>query len=268
MRTFSFSLDGGLIHCRQTGRGPKLAVCLHGFADDATRFSPLAEELSDVFTVVMPDLPAHGSTQWQSSEFTVQHMLALIKAILSHKGHATCTIIAHSWGARLTIPSLPYLLNYVEQVWLIAPGGFEKGSRWGGELLSSTCRNSLINHVVNKPGAWLTLVKIARKLKLLSSGQASFFSSVLINHRKTSQLAFVWRNLPNFSIRSTPTTKLKLPIFFVVGTKDMLISHIKVRRFVRMLPLASLTLIKDGGHWPTSTAIASSILKQQPTPEV
>lgn len=268
MRSFSLSLEGGLFHCRQFGRGPRLAVCLHGFADDASRFLPLAEELSEAFTVVMPDLPLHGTTLWSSTEFTVQHMIALIKALLSHTGHASCTIIAHSWGARLTLPTLPYLLNYVDQVWLIAPGGFDKGTRWGGELFSPTRRNSLINHVVNKPGAWLTLVKIARKLRLVSFAQATFFSSVLINQRKTSQLAFVWRNLPYFSLRSITVTDLKVPIFFVLGTKDKLISQNKLRRFVRRLPLASLTLIEDGGHWPGSTWIASLILKQQPTSEV
>jgi pimeloyl-ACP methyl ester carboxylesterase len=264
MISFTLTLAKGDMHCHQLGHGARLAICLHGFADDGARFIPLAEALGHIFTVVMPDLPAHGKTTWHRPDFELPDVEALIQAILLRFGHASCTIIAHSWGGRLLIPAIPRLNPLFDQIWLIAPGGFDHSSRWGGELLPAYLRNPWIDHVVLHAKAWTNIIRLASRLRLLKRGQSKFLSTALLDKRQRTQLAFIWRNLHHFSVRKTNLAHVKQAIFFVVGTKDNIISLKQIQHYVNSLPNANIALIKDAGHWPGAEALARVILEQQP----
>jgi pimeloyl-ACP methyl ester carboxylesterase len=93
------SRDGIVIGYRQIGQGPALLL-LHGGLNAGQHLMPLAEELSDAFTVYVPDRRGRGLSPY-SGENTLAKERDDIEALVAHTGGER--IFGHSVGGIVTL---------------------------------------------------------------------------------------------------------------------------------------------------------------------
>lgn len=92
---------------RRQGDGERLALCLHGFPDDAGTFDPLLERLAEAgFTAVAPYMRGYGPTdlapEGDYSAVTLgRDAIALADALGEHLdvGGENPILVGHDWGA-------------------------------------------------------------------------------------------------------------------------------------------------------------------------
>jgi pimeloyl-ACP methyl ester carboxylesterase len=261
MQTTNIHVGGGRIHCRQWGAGKPLLLCLHGFGDSGARFEPLAQALAERFTVVAPDLPWHGATEWEKESFDAADVQEMVEALSAQFGQERCTLLGHSWGGRIILASLPQLEDKVEAAYLVAPGGFDAGSKWGGEKMPHFIRSSLINSVSKNTSAWIKGAEHLASAKILSPSVFRFFQSSLETRKRRDRLFFVWRNLHHFRVRRAPLLVVEIPLFFIIGDQDRLVSPDAVCRFSKKLPQSRCIRLPESGHWPEAAVLAEAVLK-------
>lgn len=115
------SSQAGVFHVHEFGRGNKVAVLSHGWADASNSFQPMIEKLLQAgFKVVAVDHVAHGlSPGKQSHLFAFMEALELVIADYEHAGDSVELLVGHSMGG-LAIMNLPEVTLKDAQVVLIA----------------------------------------------------------------------------------------------------------------------------------------------------
>ncbi len=83
------------------GDGDRLALCLHGFPDDAGTFEPLLSRLADVgFTAVAPYMRGYGPTgPAPDSDYTAGALGRDALALADELGGENPILVGHDWGA-------------------------------------------------------------------------------------------------------------------------------------------------------------------------
>lgn len=104
MRLEPFTCDspiGRVAGLRNTDRGPRRVLALHGWLDNAASFVPLSAHLhAQTLDLVLLDLPGHGHSAWlpigadYSLSTTIEHMLQIADAL----GWERFTLLGHSLG--------------------------------------------------------------------------------------------------------------------------------------------------------------------------
>jgi pimeloyl-ACP methyl ester carboxylesterase len=84
MQTNFVFLGSSRISYSWWGTGKKLLLCLHGYGESATSFALLEQALGKEFTILAPDLPFHGGTQWKDRlYFDPAQFTALMEEIIA-----------------------------------------------------------------------------------------------------------------------------------------------------------------------------------------
>ncbi len=260
MQTGYTRISGGRIFWRQWGGGAHLLICLHGFADTGERFGALAAALPENYTLIAPDMPWHGQTEWNKKTFDPWDVQEIIDELRRLDGRGSCVLLGHSWGGRLALAALPLLAERVASAWVVAPGGFDAGSKWGGERLPGGLRRCLIRSVETHTRSWVRMLEKLVSIGLVKAPAFRFFQSSIEAPARKERLLAVWKNLHHFRLRKSALQQVRIPMHFLVGDRDPLVSPLAVRRFSRSLPNARFIFLPDSGHWPEGEAIAKEIV--------
>jgi pimeloyl-ACP methyl ester carboxylesterase len=95
-------LANGLeFECLRRGDGDRLALCLHGFPDDAGTMAPLLDRLAGAgFTAVAPYLRGYRPTDpAPDGDYTTTAVAADAIALVEALGHEEAVFVGHDWGA-------------------------------------------------------------------------------------------------------------------------------------------------------------------------
>ncbi|MBD3195523.1 MAG: alpha/beta fold hydrolase [Candidatus Lokiarchaeota archaeon] len=77
-------------------------IFLHGAMDNGLCYSPIADQLSEKYNIVMPDSRGHGLTQTDNdSDWTYQDMAADIKNLAEYLELESIYLIGHSMGGNI-----------------------------------------------------------------------------------------------------------------------------------------------------------------------
>lgn len=96
-------VSGVNIHAELTGSGEKRVVLLHGWGCSAKLMKPVADVLAKDMTVLSIDFPAHGESGRPPEPWGVPEFAACLKELLTRMDFLPCSVIAHSFGGRVTI---------------------------------------------------------------------------------------------------------------------------------------------------------------------
>lgn len=97
-------LTGGTTVFRQLGQGPPVLL-LHGYPETHLCWRHVAPVLAEHRTVVAPDLPGYGDSQWPTASdepFTKRAMAASMVELMNQLGHHRFDIVGHDRGARVS----------------------------------------------------------------------------------------------------------------------------------------------------------------------
>jgi pimeloyl-ACP methyl ester carboxylesterase len=91
------SPEGADIFVRSSGSGP-VVVLLHGYAETSDSWAPLAAELVESYTVVVPDLRGIGRSSRAPGGYDKKTQAADIRAVLVALGHDRASVVSHDIG--------------------------------------------------------------------------------------------------------------------------------------------------------------------------
>ncbi len=113
-------------------------LLLHGLADSAVVWSRLGPDLADTHQVVAPDLRGHGESGKPLSDYSFPTLIADLQALVAHLGWSGCSVVAHSWSAKLAARWVTASPAQIRKLILVDPffmGRFPAWSRWTFPLL-------------------------------------------------------------------------------------------------------------------------------------
>ncbi len=116
-------LSGVNMHYELSGTGEKRVVLLHGWGCSTELMKPVADALSKDMTVLAVDFPAHGKSGQPPEPWGVPEFAACLKAMLVRLDFLPCSVIAHSFGGRVTIELASTDANLFERIILTGSAG-------------------------------------------------------------------------------------------------------------------------------------------------
>jgi pimeloyl-ACP methyl ester carboxylesterase len=106
------SPEGAEIFVRSAGSGP-VVVLLHGYAETSDSWAPLAAELVNSYTVLVPDLRGIGRSSRPAGGYEKKTQAADIRAVVTALGHDRTSVVSHDIGIMV---AYAYAARYPEKV--------------------------------------------------------------------------------------------------------------------------------------------------------
>ncbi len=119
-------LSGVNMHYELTGTGEKRVVLLHGWGCSTELMKSAAEALGKDMTVLSVDFPAHGKSTQPPEPWGVPEFAACLKKLLISLDFLPCSVIAHSFGGRVTIELAAEDSSMFERIILTGAAGIRK----------------------------------------------------------------------------------------------------------------------------------------------
>jgi pimeloyl-ACP methyl ester carboxylesterase len=88
---------GADIFVRSGGSGPAV-ILLHGYAETSDSWAPLAEELIESYTVIVPDLRGIGRSSRPAEGYDKKTQAVDIRAVVTALGHDRTSVVSHDIG--------------------------------------------------------------------------------------------------------------------------------------------------------------------------
>lgn len=121
----NMQISGVNMHYEITGSGEKRVVLLHGWGCSTKLMQPVADHLSKDMTVMLVDFPAHGESGRPPEPWGVPEFAACLLELLRKTDFLPCSVIAHSFGGRVTIELASADASLFERIILTGAAGIK-----------------------------------------------------------------------------------------------------------------------------------------------
>jgi pimeloyl-ACP methyl ester carboxylesterase len=115
-------LHGHLVSYRRGGAGPVLLL-LHGITNSSATWEGVADELTEHFTVLAPDLLGHGQSATPRGDYSLGAHAAGVRDLLSALGIDRVTVVGHSLGGGIAMQFAYQFPERCERLVLVSSGG-------------------------------------------------------------------------------------------------------------------------------------------------
>lgn len=116
-------ISGVKMHYEIAGGGEKRVVLLHGWGCSTKLMKPVADFLAKDMTVMSVDFPAHGESGRPPEPWGVPEFAACLLELLRKTDFLPCSVIAHSFGGRVTIELASQDASLFERIILTGAAG-------------------------------------------------------------------------------------------------------------------------------------------------
>ncbi|WP_188934443.1 alpha/beta fold hydrolase [Puia dinghuensis] len=241
-------------HYSSWGTGSRILFAFHGYGESAGSFSFLEEALGSDFTIIAPDLPFHGATQWAEDRlFLDPHdFLALLEEIAAGfpGREAGWWLMGYSMGGRVALQLLEFAPQRVQRLVMLAPDGL-KVNPWYWLGTQSRAGNQLFRWTMKKPGWLFFLLRTGNKLRLVNPSLYKFAAYYINDDRLRQDLYTRWTTMrgfrPRLDVIAGFIRERQIPVFLLYGSYDRIIPSGRGERFrQRTAPYCRLTLLAAG----------------------
>ena len=230
------------------GNGNILLIALHGFSNTGDIFLPLSNVLSEKYTVVALDLPYHGRTKIDGTNFRKADMITVLKMIIElfPKCHAT-ELMGYSFGGRLSLGVFDKI--NARKLWLLAPDGLEK--RRGYNRFPKTFRRFIARRL-EKPQSFLKILSWLESKKLVPTYSRQFMEYQLMNDTNRRRAMGSWMLTADFkSNRKDLLRRLRKyepEILLIYGKYDRIILADGGLSLAQQYEKAKVKIVNTGHH--------------------
>jgi pimeloyl-ACP methyl ester carboxylesterase len=253
------------------GTGTKLLLCLHGYGESAASFAFLADRLGAEFTILAPDLPFHGATQWKDGLYfdpaSLPDLIDRMVAALHARGLPAIAglrtggalpiapdhwwLLGYSMGGRVALSLLQQKPERIAGLVLLAPDGL-KVNMWYWLATQTLLGNRVFRRIMQRPRFFFLILQFAGKLKWVNPGIHKFIRTHIDDPHVRDELYNRWTVMRGFrpdirSIRSI-IRKRRLPVSLLYGRHDRIIRPEKGERFRKGIESTCKLYILDAGH--------------------
>ncbi len=122
----NMQISGVDMHYELYGNGEKRVVLLHGWGCSGDLMKSVGQSLMQDMTVLAVDFPAHGKSSKPPEPWGVPEFAACLKELLVKLDFLPCSVIAHSFGGRVTIELASADETLFERLILTGAAGIRK----------------------------------------------------------------------------------------------------------------------------------------------
>jgi pimeloyl-ACP methyl ester carboxylesterase len=180
MELLRISYRNSVIAYYRFGSGSRVAVCFHGYGEEASMFGFLAKYAGSQYTFYSIDLPFHGNTDWKEGLiFTDQDLQQIIKKILEQNNiqlqtsNLKLSLLGFSLGGRVALSLCQAIPEKIEKLVLLAPDGL-KENFWYWLATQTRLGNKFFHFTMKHPGWFFGFLKLLNKLKLVNASVFKF----------------------------------------------------------------------------------------------
>ncbi|ULQ55516.1 alpha/beta hydrolase [Flavihumibacter rivuli] len=247
------SLHQHTIHYHRFGSGPVPMVCLHGYGENGKSFEDLGAAFRESHTLICPDLPLHGHTQWLEGQFHPGDLDSLITTLLEAGGFASGKFVlaGYSMGGRLALAYAEHFSQKLEGLLLIAPDGL-KVNKWYWLATQTSMGNRFFKFTMHHPQWFFNGMTLARKAGLLNQSIYKFAHHYLDDPLARKQLYERWtlmrRFKPDLNAIREKLNLQQIPLLLVFGKHDRIIVTGPGKRFMQGIGKNANLLVLEAGH--------------------
>jgi pimeloyl-ACP methyl ester carboxylesterase len=216
------------------GSGPDLLL-LHGWGSSLETFHGMAADLARLFRVTTFDFPGHGESDVPPGTWHVDDFMQLTRDVMAELKIERATVLGHSFGGRVAIKLAAGHPEAVERLVLVDAAGVPPPRTWRRTMRRAASRfaNAMGRHF-GSPGQAVrrAIVRRIASPDYLNAGplRATFVAIV------------------NEDLRpSLPT--IKCPTMLVWGESDDDTPLADARTMEKLIPGATLLILKNAGHF-------------------
>jgi pimeloyl-ACP methyl ester carboxylesterase len=257
MENFFLQYQNSTINYYRFGSGPRIAICFHGYGENATTFGFLEKFAGDQYSFISIDLPFHGKTEWNEGlNFTHKDLVEIINKIPELKNlkpetrNPKLSLMGFSLGGRIALSLYQAMPEEVEKLILLAPDGL-KVNFWYWLDTQTWLGNKLFYFTMKYPGWFFGFLKMINKLGLVNTSIFKFVN-FYIGDKDVRQLLYQrWmvlrklkpdiKRIKSFIQRNDTKTRL------IYGIHDRIILPARGEKFRKGIEKqCSLTVIHSG----------------------
>jgi pimeloyl-ACP methyl ester carboxylesterase len=261
-----------IIHYTSYGNGPELIFCLHGYGESGESFAYLGEKLGDRFTLVCPDLPLHGKTDWIEETFEPTDLDAIFIQLADTFNRREPFVLAgFSMGGRLAVAFTEKYPTRIKRLFLIASDGLKENT-WYWLATQTKSGNQLFRSTMKNPRWLFSMMDVALQLKLLNLSYYKFTHLYLDDAVQRNDLYARWTLFRKFrpSIKKFQAIirRYKIPILIFCGAYDRIIPSAQASSLLKGAGINNRLIILETGHRllkpPHVASVAKNILQSLP----
>lgn len=240
------------------GTGPNLAVCFHGYGEDASSFGFLDKYAGNQYTFYAIELPFHGQTEWNEGlQFSPEDLWQIVSTILRQNSRQDpkdeaprFSLIGFSLGGRAALALYQATPHRVEKILLLAPDGL-KVNAWYRLATHTWLGNRFFSFTMKKPGWFLGMLKVLNKLKLVNASIFKFVNFYIGDAEIRKQLYTRWTALrklkPHLQKIKQQVIHHQTPVRLLYGKHDRIILSSVGKKFQKGIEsYCTLTVIHSG----------------------
>jgi len=230
------------LHYEIYGNGPRRVVLLHGWGCSGKLMRCIGTALEKDMTVMAVDFPAHGESGRPPEPWGVPDFAEAIKQLLKETDFLPCSVVAHSFGVRVTIWLAAHDATMFEKLVLTGAAGIRKPQTEEGRKRSEQFKK--LNRMAEK----------AKKMKIFGNlpekwqndlrqkyGSADY--NALDEEMRKTFVKVINQDL------SELLPQIQQPTLLLWGDKDTETPLWMGRQMEREIPDAGLVVLEGGSHF-------------------
>lgn len=252
------------------GTGSQKVVCFHGYGEDASTFSFLANYAGNQFSFYNIDLPFHGKTDWKEGlSFSMADLSAIVQLIINEDGTKPTTansklyLLGFSLGGRVALSYTEANPEKVARLVLLAPDGL-KVNFWYGVATQIWLGNRLFRFIMKNPSFFVGVLKLFNKLRLVNTSIFKFVNYYISDVSVRDLLYKRWTTLrklkPQLSIIKAKIQKNNISVRLVYGKHDRIILSSVGEKFKKGIEEQCTLQVIAAGHQVLHEKYAAEIL--------
>ena len=233
---------GATVHYEIAGEGKKRVVLLHGWGCDTSLMKPVADFLSKDMTVLSIDFPAHGKSGRPPQPWGVPEFAACTLELLQKLNFLPCSVIAHSFGGRVTIELASADATLFDRIILTGAAGIRKQADGRSSQRTSTYKKLK------------SLVETARKLRIFGNLPDKWQEALIQKYGSKDYAALspemrkTFVKVVNYD-QSEKLASIKNSTLLVWGDKDTETPLWMGQQMEKEIPDSALIVLNGGTHF-------------------
>lgn len=256
-----FMYKNAVLHFIKRGTGAKTLLAFHGFGQNGSVFSELADTHGREYTIYSFSLFFHGKSTWGYGEEPLEKEFwrSCMESFLTDHNIDRFTVAGFSLGARFALSLVEGFTNRIDHIYLLAPDGI-KTSFWYSLATYPILLRKIFKSMILHPNRFYSLAKSMEKLKLMDKGLLRFATSQMNSEEKRSRVYYSWVVFRHLSI-SCPLLIRKINdhgirVTLILGEYDKVITVGNVSRSLKGIQKLKMVILKTGHN-----GIVSSLVK-------
>jgi len=243
-----------------------LLLAFHGYANDATIFSPLENYLRNDFTIISFDLPHHGNTRWNAPLLTKNDLAQIVEDLKKEYNVEKVSLIGYSLGGRICFTILELMPESVDRITLLATDGLAINFYYYF-FTRTYFGKKIFRHMLQKPAPYFKFLDWLKKRNLVNRSSHKFVMQSLASEANRNFLLRVWPSLSDLipipGTLKKLITRYHIPVTIFMGSHDKIMPPALAQKFKNGLDTVQVTILDKGHHIfdsDTAPQIAGSLL--------